>query len=531
MAPGHRSNIEPPSLRHRLESALTNWVGSDERRLLTLFVVFHTIVWTLVLTVSRSPGALWDDMLETYAWAQEWELGYYKHPPFYAWVTGLWFQLLPRTDWAFYLLAATNVAIGLIGIWKLAGRFVKVEARLLSVLLLTFMPYYNFMASNFNANTILLSIWPWTAYAFVRSLEMRSIAAGAGFGALAAAGLLSKYYSILLLISCFAASLAHPQVRRYYASPAPYVAVATAAALFAPHAWWAFLNDLPPLKYALGKTGQAWLYDFRKAITTAIASIAINGLAAGAFVASLRWRRPAIFSGLWKRLFARERRWILLLAFGPFLLTILLGIAGYVKIAVNFLIPAFYMLPLMIMLALEPAITRDALRGVLRAAILVLASALAVSPAVAYACFYLQIRSTVDVSPLAAVEAARVWHERFGVPIRIVAGSEKYSLAQPFYGPDRPSEFTHFRFEEAPWLTRSPDRARRAAFDLCCRRSVLPELRADVLASRYDRDRGQCPAHFRRHDRRAARSRLHHDPAADRRRALSPSAAHSTFGP
>ncbi len=166
------------------------------------------------------------------------------------------------------------------------------------------------------------------------------------------------------------ASLAHPNARRYYASPAPYVAVATAAALFAPHAWWAFLNDMPPLKYALGKTGQAWLYDFRKAITTAIASIAINGLAAGAFVASLRWRRPAIFSGLWKRLFSRERRWILLLAFGPFLLTILLGIAGYVKIAVNFLIPAFYMLPLMIMLALEPAITRDALRGVLRAAIL-----------------------------------------------------------------------------------------------------------------------------------------------------------------
>ena len=32
------------------------------------------------------PGALWDDMLETYAWAQEWQLGYYKHPPFYSWM-------------------------------------------------------------------------------------------------------------------------------------------------------------------------------------------------------------------------------------------------------------------------------------------------------------------------------------------------------------------------------------------------------------------------------------------------------------
>ncbi len=70
------------------------------------------------------------------------------------------------------------------------------------------------------------------------------------------------------------------------------------------------------------------------------------------------------------------------------------------------------------------------------------------------------------MSPLAAVEAARIWHERFGVPLRIVAGSEKYSLAQPFYGPDRPSEFTHFRFEEAPWLTRSRI-AREGLLSIC----------------------------------------------------------------
>jgi hypothetical protein len=36
-----------------------------------------------------------------------------------------------------------------------------------------------------------------------------------------------------------------------------------------------------------------------------------------------------------------------------------------------------------------------------------------------------------------------------------VTGSEKYSLAQPFYGPDSPSEFTHFSFSEAPWITKA----------------------------------------------------------------------------
>ena len=414
-----------------------------------------TIVWTVASDVMRWPGALWDDMLEAYSWAQHWQLGYYKHPPFYAWIVGVWFKIFPRADWAFYLLSAVNVGVGFIGVWWLAGRFVKPDAQLLSVLLLTFMPYYNYMASNFNANTILLSLWPWTAYAFVRSIETRSALVAAAFGALAAAGLLSKYYSILLLVTCFAASLAHPDVRRYYRSAAPYVAVIVAALLFAPHVWWALANDLPPVKYALGKTGQPWLYDFQKAVTTAFASVAMNSIAAVILMAAIRWRRPAIFSGLWARLIARDHWWILVLASGPFVLTILLGATGYVKVAVNFLIPAFYMGPLVIMLALEPAINREAVRGVLRAVVVFLIGAVLVAPVIAYVSVYFQIKGTVDISPIAARDAASQWHRTFQSPLRIVTGSEKYSLAQPSYGPGSPAEFTHFNFDQAPWITKA----------------------------------------------------------------------------
>lgn len=445
----------PQSLSERLNALFARSVRDDGFALVVAFVLVHTAVWTIVPAVSRSSGALWDDMLETYAWAQQWQLGYYKHPPFYSWIVGLWFEIFPRNETVYYLLPAANVGVGLMGIWALAGRFVKVEARLLSVLLLTFMPYYNYMASNFNANTILLSLWPWTAYAFVRSMETRSLAAGAAFGALAAAGLLSKYYSILLLASCFAASLAHPHVRRYYRSASPYVAVAVALVLIMPHAWWSLANDFPTIRYALGKTGQAWSYNFHKAVTTAVASVAMNIVAVAILVAAIRWRRPAIFSGLWSRLIARDHWWILILGCGPFVLTILLGAAGYVKVAVNFLIPAFFMLPLLIMLALEPAITRDAVRGVLRAAVIFLLGALLVAPAVAYASFYFQLKGMVDVSPAAARDAERLWHARFGEPVRIVTGSEKYSLAQPFYASDKADEFTHFNMHEAPWIDRA----------------------------------------------------------------------------
>ena len=64
-------------------------------------------------------------MAEAYAWGQEFQLGYNQHPPFWAWVCGLWFQVFPRTGWAFALLSSTNAAIGLWGAWTLIGDFAE----------------------------------------------------------------------------------------------------------------------------------------------------------------------------------------------------------------------------------------------------------------------------------------------------------------------------------------------------------------------------------------------------------------------
>ena len=431
-----------------------------------LFAIAHTLVWAVVPLIVRWPGSLWDDMLENYAWGQEWQLGYYKHPPLYSWIVDIWFHVFPRMEWAYYLLAAVNVGVGFAGVWALAGRFVGAQGRLLCVLLLAFMPYYNYMASNFNANTILLSLWPWTAYAFIRSIETRTVAMGTLFGVLAAAGLLSKYYSILLLASCFVASLAHPGMRRYYTSPAPYVAVATAALLFAPHVWWAVANDLPPVKYALSKTGQEWEYNFWKAAGTALTALAINGVAASVLIIALKWRGSVSFAGLWRRLLDHEHAWLVILALGPFLLTTALGATGYVKVSINFLIPAVFMMPILFTLVLEPLITHRTVQGVLNAVWGLLIAAIVLSPVLAFVTFRNGVKGTQDINNLAAVDAATRWHDAFKMPVRIVSGQEKYSLAQPFYGPDSPSEFSHFDFGEAPWIT--PARiAREGLLSIC----------------------------------------------------------------
>ena len=79
------------------------------RRALLVLILAHVATMTLFPTIARLPGAVWDDLLEAWAWGKQFQLGYYKHPPLYAWIVGLWFKFLPRTDACFYLLSAINI--------------------------------------------------------------------------------------------------------------------------------------------------------------------------------------------------------------------------------------------------------------------------------------------------------------------------------------------------------------------------------------------------------------------------------------
>jgi hypothetical protein len=73
------------------------------------------------------------------------------------------------------------------------------------------------------------------------------------FGIAAAAAVLAKYYSGLLLLGCVAASFADPlRAARFYRGPAPYVAVAVFAVAMAPHIAWLLEHNASSLSYAFG---------------------------------------------------------------------------------------------------------------------------------------------------------------------------------------------------------------------------------------------------------------------------------------
>lgn len=431
-----------------------------------VLIAVMVIGWALFALIWRWPAPAFDDTLEAWSWGQHFEFGTYKHPPLTAWVAGAWFRVLPRMDWSAYLLASLMAGIGLIGLWQLIRRLASPEAALAGMALVMLTPFHTVMASNFNANIILLALWPWTACAFVRLCERPTALWGALFGVLAALSMLSKYASVLMLMGCGLALLLHPNRGKVLVSPAPYIAVIVGLLLLSPHIRWLIDNDFPPFAYALEKTGTDVRRFLWKAVTTGLGGL---GLLLPAAVA---WRFALGRDG-WSRqmtalrgLLLPEIRWLLPLALSAFALTVAAGMTGTYKIATNFLIPTVCLMPLLVVVPGAAAATPLAARRITRIAYGFLAGALLVAPVIAVLSARANVKNAVAPTAAVARAATTIWRQTFGVPVKIVAGTEMYELAAAFYSADTPIEFTHFNRAHAPWIT--PERLARDGLLVIC---------------------------------------------------------------
>lgn len=315
-------------------------------------VLVHTLVWTLLQTLAQGNLDSYHDMLENVAWAQTFEWGSFKHPPFFAWVVGAWFALFPTADWAYRLLAYSNVAAGLWGVAALARRLQLPHLAPTAVLLLLWALPYTTLAAKFNANSQLLSLWPWTAVALLAAITSTGRARWAwhvALGLLAAASFLSKYYSGVFLVGFLVVAFTRADGRRWLMSPWPWLALVVFASALLPHLTWLRTNDFATLTYAMnqGQGDTAW----PALLKFALAPLAYWGLAWLACVAVFAATRPAsehswlarFGRGLW--LSWRPQGWsdtLFWLAVLPGGITLLFGLAGAVELSTPWAIPIGY---------------------------------------------------------------------------------------------------------------------------------------------------------------------------------------------
>src|SRR5580704_4031954 len=169
---------------------------SRRDRAMLLLLAGYAVAWTLYGSIAKSSQDLHPDMAELIAWSRDPSLGYPKHPQFGAWLVWLWFHVFPTADWAYYLLAMLMPTVALWIAWRLLADYLDAEKRIIGIALLMLIPFYNFHALKYNANTVLMPIWAATTLAFLRSYRTLRPSYAALAGLCAGISMLAKYWSV-----------------------------------------------------------------------------------------------------------------------------------------------------------------------------------------------------------------------------------------------------------------------------------------------------------------------------------------------
>ncbi|MCK7594762.1 glycosyltransferase family 39 protein [Pseudomarimonas salicorniae] len=457
-------------------SFLAEAIAQRPLRLVVAVCAWHLLFWVLAPALGYRMLPL--DTLELLGWGQEWQLGYYKHPPLGPWLgEGFLFLAGGRLD-SLYLLAQLGMLVTFVYVYATARLWLDPLRAALAVALLEGSYFHTYLTPNFNMNSLQLPLWAALGYHFLRALREGGTGHWLLFGALAALCLLSKYSGLLLLAACLAAFLLDARGRAQLRRPGPWLAVVACLLLLGPHLAWLGEYWRLPWNYlrGFGSAGAGLSAHLFEPLRFAL------GALAGLLFCAILW--------LPLRLASRPApppadRWLLAaLLFGPLLLSTLYGLATGSRLKSTWAFPFFSLIGVWAMLRIPPETARRRLPAFL----LVLAGVLALtcSMHLLYKTRWGDSKTRFDGAMLAA-QAERYWTAHANGPLRIVIGDHIDTAIVSSYAGSRPSMLIEGDFTLSPWL-RPADVEASGALYVCRLGSVCPSSWEARLGARHERE-------------------------------------------
>jgi 4-amino-4-deoxy-L-arabinose transferase-like glycosyltransferase len=443
-----------------------DWLVALARRrpgaVLTVVLAVHLAVWT-ILPILICPN-LQLDLVEDLALGKEWQLGYWKHPPLPWWIADLVYGLT-GTIAALYLLGPLAAVICFYAVWKLAREVTDELTALIAVLALEGMHYYNFSVVKFAHDQVQLPFWAFTGLFFYRALRRGHLADWALAGAFLAGAFWSKYAAFALAAPLGLFLLIDPVARRSWRTAGPYVMALTFAVVIAPNAWWLVHDGFLPLQYVeeRARTAAHW-YQYLIFPLQWSGGELLTLLPMLALIAVLYRHtdtRPALDAGA---IAAFNRRYVAMLALGPFLVTTLVaGVLGRLAIAM-WGYPLWSFAPLALLMWFKPRDEPLRLKQFAVGALMMIIAFPVIYAATEIGEPFLRDRPKATQFPGQAMADAitRAWRERYGTPLIYAVGTEFAVNNLAVYSTDRPHVLPHGNPKLAPWVDMS-DLVRRGA--------------------------------------------------------------------
>jgi hypothetical protein len=393
------------------------------------------------------------DFVEGFLWGRSFELGYHKHPPLQAWLAGA-IERLGEGAWPLaFLLAQACVAVAIWAVWRLAKSLVGPQlGAVAAVGTLAGVHYYTSPSATFTPDTLSLPLWAlallfyWLAVGERRPLYWFALGLDVALFAYA------KYVGALLLLVLGVLTLATPEGRQALRRPEPWLAVALALALMAPHLWWLASNTgllaYPLERVAARDIGERLLFPAK---LLAAQLLAHAGLAALLALLLVKGRAPVEMRVEAAQPSGFARAFLLAAGLGPLALMLTGNLLAGVEFRHAWGTPLFALSATLALALLGPRIElrRLALAGAVAAALILVQHA---APAAA-PLFSARAEQATYPARAAAETLTERWRELTGRPLRIVAGERWNAGNVAFFSPDRPLFLIDGDLAISPWLS------------------------------------------------------------------------------
>ncbi|MPZ59125.1 MAG: glycosyltransferase [Rhizobiales bacterium] len=419
------------------------------RAALGWFLAIHAVLWTVLPTLVYPNLPL--DLIEALTYGREWQLGYDKLPPLPWWLVEIVYRTIGH-DIGYYLLAQIAVVSAFIAIYLLSRPLVGDLRALIAILIIDGLHFFNFTAEKFNHDVIQLPFWALAALTFHRVLRGGGMRYWLLFGLAVGVSLWAKYFFVVLVAPLALFMVFDREARAHLPTPGPYLAVAVALIVTAPHLVWLVAHNFLPFVYAEARaaTSRGLIDHVLHPLTFAGGQLffLLPVLVIAAPLCS-RERAPVAAAAD-----AYDRRIVTLLAFGPAAaLLALLALSGRGAIAM-WGYPLWLCLGLWIVMTVEPALDRLQLTRIVAIWAFVTAAF-----GIAFVANYVflpsidgRYRAVLYPGQTLATEISQRFRAATGQPLRYVIGRTWDGGNIAHYSSDRPRVLIDGNPARSPWI-------------------------------------------------------------------------------
>jgi 4-amino-4-deoxy-L-arabinose transferase-like glycosyltransferase len=429
-----------------------------------LFIFIHVLAWTLIPFLTRYTLPM--DAMEGITWGKQLELGYDKNPFLNGWLSAFAVYLSGTSGWAIYLFSQLSVAVCFWATWELSKKILPPMYALLAVLLLEGVQYYNIHAIDFNDNTLELGLWALTTLFFYEALHSQSWRHWILTGIFAGLGMMTKYYTVILLLPMLLFLIANPLCRETFKKPQAYAGLLVFIAIILPHAIWLCFHDFITVRYAIYRATTvaikpSWFnrIHFSTVFAWQQFEVCIPPLLLSLLL--IFGKRPALATPR-MQIKSFDKQFLLYVGLGPFLLTFLLSAVGGIFLRAGWGQPLLSLWGIILIAWLQPRITPQRFYRFATVLFTLVTITLA-----SYATALIRAEGPSSANfpgKIIASAITKEWHSTYHTPLAFVAGPRWVAGNISFYSQDNPAVYIEWNKKVSPWIDESKLKKQGAIF-------------------------------------------------------------------